>query len=909
MHDVELADIQGNILRGYNQPLFRHLCFTVRDWQQGQRFLQRLIPRITTAEPWGAQRPASTLNVHFTCKGLAAMGMQPQVLISYPFEFQVGMKERAEVLVDLGDSAPEHWDPMWRDELVHMMVSLSANGADERERLSAWVMEQRHDCPQVLLAGTEDAGKLVIDGEVSPKEHFGYTDGIGNPDIDGVPGKHTLGGGKLDDQGNWQPIAPGEFLLGYRDEADEIAPIARPERLFRNGTFMVFRKLEQRVPLFREYTAREGAKYPGGEEMLKAKLVGRWQDGTPIELSPNTADAAIVSDPSRILNFTYGQDLAGKRCPVGAHIRRANPRDTNGFAGRLSNRHRILRRGVTYGSYLPPDASPEQAAEPRGLLFIAFNASIERQFEFVQQQWMNFGNDFRLGNDKDPIIGNRVTADKMVVQGDVTGPGPYITEDLPQFVVTRGGDYFFTPSLSGCRLLASADATLDPRATIDPELPPTPAPGGLMHDIVEGVQSALMAIPGGQAVINAMSAIGHDFDEFLEKAKAWALAQNPEPVFAILRAVKPIVVTDSMVIITKCEDAQQVLSYPTIFTVPYAAKFAELCDGGGFFLGWDDTPQYTHDLAAMRLVVRREDIPTRIAPFVSTTADAIVAKGGGRLDVVQDLGNVVPTEFVRDYMVPLPGENATLASQAADISAYLFLPVGNFRDGAMGGAVSLRGAIRNELNRRKQQRGVRDDVLERCLTLQDHGVATMDDDAIVNNIFGMVVGAIPTTSAAVARTVDELLRRPEELALAQAAARDGDIATVTQYVFEAMRFNPIGPGVFRVAQQDFIVAGGSMRETMIPAGRNVLVALQSASFDGDRVPSPDTFSINRPLPEYLHFGFGLHTCFGRYINTAQIPRIVMALLRQRNLRRADGEAGTLQINGPFPSSFVVEYDA
>jgi cytochrome P450 len=184
----------------------------------------------------------------------------------------------------------------------------------------------------------------------------------------------------------------------------------------------------------------------------------------------------------------------------------------------------------------------------------------------------------------------------------------------------------------------------------------------------------------------------------------------------------------------------------------------------------------------------------------------------------------------------------------------------------------------------------------------------MDDAQLLNNLFGLVVGAIPTTSAAVARALDELLRRPTELKAAQAAARAGDTALVTKYVFEAMRFNPLGPGVFRIAAQDFEVAGGTSRETVIPAGRPVLVALQSASFDSDRVPRPDEFDIERPLPEYLHFGFGLHTCFGRYINAVQIPLIVQSVLRKENLRRAPGDAGKLTVDGPFPSSLTVEFD-
>ena len=912
MHDVELADIQGNILRGYNQPLFRYLCFAITDPVHGQQFLARLLPRITTAEPWTDRKPRWTVNVAFTANGLSAMGLPDEVTTVFPFEFRAGMKARAQVLVDVGESDPSQWESHWRDGRVHLMVSMAAESIAERDNGTTWVQDAHADLSGVALVVTQDAGKLVIDNATSPKEHFGYTDGLGNPAIDGVPGRHESGGGKMQDDGTWRPLAAGEFILGYRDEAEEISATPRPERLFRNGTFMVFRKLAQRVREFRRYVAAEGSAYPGGVELFKAKLVGRWSDGTPLMLSPNHPDPAIVSDTSRVLNFKYSDDPDGLKCPIGAHIRRANPRDTNGFAGRLSNRHRIIRRGIAYGPWLPPgtDDAAVDSNDERGLIFIAFNASIERQFEFVQQQWMNFGNDFRLGNDKDPLIGNRASTDKMIVQGDVTGPPPWITSDLPTFVVTRGGDYFFTPSVSGCRLLARAEAEIDPSSIADPE-PEQPAmtePTSALHALAERIHDGLLSIPGGEAIDDALHVVAGDLEAFGAKVKAWASEQNAEPVFAVLRAIKPILVLKSMAIVTKSADAQEVLSYPTLFTVPYGPKFAELCDGGGFFLGWDDTVQYTRDMAAMRLVVRREDIESRIAPFVTRTANAIVAKAPGRIDVVNDLGNIVPTEFVRDYMVPLVGDDATLSSQTADISAYLFLPEGDFRESALAGAVSIRETLSAQIALRKTARGVVDDVLERCLVLQDAKAAGMDDASILNNLFGMVVGAIPTTSAAVARAIDELLRRPDELAGAQAAARAGDTTLVASYVYEAMRFNPLGPGVFRIAQRDFEVAGGTSRATVIPAGHNVLVALQSASFDSDRVQSPDEFRIDRPMPEYLHFGFGLHTCFGRYINAVQIPRIVQSLLVTKNLRRAEGKDGTLQVNGPFPSRLIVEFD-
>ena len=180
-------------------------------------------------------------------------------------------------------------------------------------------------------------------------------------------------------------------------------------------------------------------------------MVGRWPDGTPLELSPHHPDPEIVEDPDRNTSFIYANDPQGARCPMGAHIRRANPRDALGFGGLLVNRRRIIRRGIPYGAYTPPNALGDDRAE-HGLIFIAFNASISQQFEFVQQQWMNYGNDFNQGNDKDPLVGNHIERDKLLIPGDATSPTQHPTRlcvGLPTFVETRGGDYFFMPSLAG----------------------------------------------------------------------------------------------------------------------------------------------------------------------------------------------------------------------------------------------------------------------------------------------------------------------------------------------------------------------------------------------------------------------------------------------------------------------------
>ena|SRR5205085_9701862 len=147
--------------------------------------------------------------------------------------------------------------------------------------------------------------------------------------------------------------------------------------------------------------------------------------------------------------------MDGTRCPIGAHVRRVNPRDAQGFNGRLVNRRRIMRRGLPYGQWTPED-QPARDEDEHGIIFMALNASLYRQFEFVQQQWINYGNDAMQGNDRDPIVGNHDGTGKFMIQGreDPQNP-PFLCAKLPAFVEVRGGDYFFIPSLTALQLIAS----------------------------------------------------------------------------------------------------------------------------------------------------------------------------------------------------------------------------------------------------------------------------------------------------------------------------------------------------------------------------------------------------------------------------------------------------------------------
>jgi deferrochelatase/peroxidase EfeB len=215
---------------------------------------------------------------------------------------------------------------------------------------------------------------------------------------------------------------------------------------------MVYRKLHMDVAAFRRMIHEMGNRYPGGPEMLAAKIVGRWRDGTPLCTSPDRPDPKITADPSRINNFTYSDDPAGLRCPVGAHIRRVHPRDHDGFFdGRLTNRHRIIRRGRTYGPPLP-EGILEDDGQERGLAFVCFNANIWRQFETIQRLWIDDGNPFGLGADTDLLVGcPKGPKSKMTIQGNP----PFFISPQPQLVTTRGGEYLFQPSISALRWLTT----------------------------------------------------------------------------------------------------------------------------------------------------------------------------------------------------------------------------------------------------------------------------------------------------------------------------------------------------------------------------------------------------------------------------------------------------------------------
>jgi Dyp-type peroxidase family len=455
---VDQTRLQGNILCGYGNS-FRHALFLfvrVEDPAGGRSWLGELRPKLTNALRWAREgtpwyriqkgetiKPEFTHNVAINHEGLRTLGAPHELLDSFPEEFREGMGERAELLGDVGQSAPNNWDEGLRPGRAHVLVTINAQtrrallscGADLEESLA------RHEGLSIVHA--EEAGLLDHPAEDQfGREHFGFADGLSQPTIaDPRAGPHNRKGrGTPASMRRWKDVAPGEFVLGYLDEEGVLPPT--PLRPFtRNASFMVVRKIQQHVAAFTNFVLDAARGDERRAEEIAEKMVGRRKDGRPLfETKAN--------DPDWLNDFRYGDDIEGLRCPVGSHIRRSNPRDGLGFQGRLTKRHRIIRRGMPYG---PRAKEPSvEDHKDRGLMFVCFQASIERQYEVIQRNWLNDGDAFGLGTDKDFLVANE--SSPMLIPR--RGAAPMVLLPQPSFVTTRGGDYYIAPGLGAIGRIA-----------------------------------------------------------------------------------------------------------------------------------------------------------------------------------------------------------------------------------------------------------------------------------------------------------------------------------------------------------------------------------------------------------------------------------------------------------------------
>ncbi len=464
MADLELQDIQGLILFGhghleYAAYLFLHLT----DGAAAREWVAQVVPGVT---PAAADKSSQAVHLAFTWDGLGQIGLPEDGLATFPRQFQEGMTapDRARILGDLGDEDPAHWEfGGTKTEGIHALLMLFARTPEAREELAA---------RQEALLTSTGAGRIVWrENSERPRhneEHFGFRDGLSQPAIEGspVPRSRLPAVNQQEDT-----VKAGEFILGCENAYSQVpfSPTVASDpnglltpdvndtgrlSLGRNGTYLVFRKLQQHVgpfwAYFRQQAEMRGASDPHAEMLrLAAKCVGRWPSGASLLLSPE----ADNKNPDN--QFVYrALDPLGERCPIGAHVRRTNPRDmlapdTTDNSETIGH-HRLLRRGRPYGPCLiHPETDPDDGTD-RGLLFLALNANLRRQFEFIQQTWVNTPTFGGLYTDRDPLLGDDPLA-------TVTIPGcPVRTRliGLPRFVTMRGGGYFFLPGLAALRYLA-----------------------------------------------------------------------------------------------------------------------------------------------------------------------------------------------------------------------------------------------------------------------------------------------------------------------------------------------------------------------------------------------------------------------------------------------------------------------
>ena len=378
----------------------------------------------------------------------------------------------------------------------------------------------------------------------------------------------------------------------------------------------------------------------------------------------------------------------------------------------------------------------------------------------------------------------------------------------------------------------------------------------------------------------------------------------------VARRLWPIPRLGRTYIVTRYDDVRDVYLNDRAFGVPYKENLDVIMDGQPFFLSMGDTPAYHAGRDAMLAVMRREDITARLAPQAEALAREIIDKAGGRLEVVDKLVRRVTFDLFSDYLgVPEPPDG-DLRVWGTRLFEFQFVSDGS--DGLKADVErfgkAFRAYIDAEIVRRRKTPDGKDDVLARCLALQAAGKTGYSDVEIRTGLMGMMVGGPPQPPMVVPQALEQLLRRPEALAGAQRAARANDDVRLAGYVFEAMRFDPLAPVMPRVAVEDGLIAAGTRRERRVPKGSRLMVGLSSAMMDARRLDDPYAFNPDRLPHEYLHFGYGLHQCFGIHINKAVLPLMLKPLLQRQNLRRAPGGAGRLRKQGPFAVALNVRYD-
>jgi Dyp-type peroxidase family len=858
------GDIQANVLTSFGTVAAGYFFLGITDLGAFRTALRDiLLARVTTEQAVRNSRDVDqAVQIGFTYAGLQRLGVDNAQLAQLPEAFVKGMAQRAAVLGDLNMSSPLNWEGSFGRGSIHLVVSVLSRSANPDDVDTAWEKLKAAGALEGAVPLHVCRGQSVFahNGEVRYRvEPFGFRDGISQPDVD-LPDTSAA-------DGEFGRIAPGEFILGYDDETDRALKRTHPETmaLLQNGTYMVFRKIQQFKSELDKFAAAQ-AHGSADEARLKAELFGRWPDGAILTDAPQPP-----AQPDAEANKFLFKPL-DNRCPVWSHIRRANPRDDLG--PELVRRHRIIRRGIRYQSN----------GDGEGVLFVCFNARIDDQFEFVQGNWLNNGNFAGLlSNSVDPIAGSSGNSTATYER-----PGGGCIKNLPELTRVRGGEYFLVPSRTALAQLA--DAGREP-----PVHPVLPGPSDDLFDFVAmGVESLKQEAPSKPIArptgTERMYYVGqHDLvTKALQNDQGFEVTPYDERIKSLTGGQR-LLVGMSPVRDKDLRDRRKKLLDAAMSSdtdqAPVTAIIHAVLNRIDPKSGPIDLIESIARAVPLALVVDylgvREPDPPLSETFIALTF--------GRMP------GEVPPEWQKKFVAEQKGREGmvNLAFWTRMLFVETFLNIEEMPEVRFFALIAI-GELFAHLDKVIAS-PVDGTVLERALAK-----GSKEDARLL--ILELMVGGTDTTTSAIANVVDVLLTCDDAMTAARdVVRRGGSDAELDAIIQECLRLQPAAGMLQRLSTGQSSSVGG----TSIEANSRVCILTAAASQDPRVFRNGQAFDPTRDPNLYRNFGVGAHECPGQWLALLQLRTVLRWLLAFPRFRRAAGPQGQKIEDYYLPTSFYV----